>query len=603
MARISTTDIDLLRDKADIVEIVSGYTQLKKAGGHTFKGLCPFHSEKTPSFTVDTTKSIAHCFGCGWGGNVYQFVQRAENLPFPEAVEWLARRLNYDLRYEDEGPGAREAYSQKRRLLEANRLAMEFFHHALMTHAEADPARQYLGGRGFGKEVAERWKLGWGPGRNSLCKHLLSKGFKQEEIVAADLGRISERDGALFDSFRQRIIFPTWSVQGDVVAFGARAMGDQQPKYLNTSETPVFSKSRFMYGLDRAKSSLARDNAAVVVEGYTDVIALHEAGIVEAVATNGTALGESHFEQLKKFTARAVLMFDADDAGKGAAEKGWGLNSRVGVEVLVAPLPPGRDPADVAQHDGAEGIRKILETAQPIRRFFLEQRIAKHRIDTPEARAAAVADVVPVLVSDPNPISQHEYVFLAAQQIGVEPEAVQRAIAERASQPLAATGGGTRPAAAERRLPGHVKVEREALQLLLTKPAEAAVWLDEVQETDFTSPPRRELFRIASDGVRAGRGVDASVTESLTEEALTLFTELAVGGSEHTSEADSEHLREVFVRLQVFRLERDIKGRRNVLQDINPLDEPQRHDRLFTELVRLEARRRDLLRSLAEGAA
>ena len=603
MARISTTDIDLLRDKADIVEIVSGYTQLKKAGGHTFKGLCPFHSEKTPSFTVDTARALFHCFGCSEGGNVYQFIQKVENLPFPEAVEWLARRLNYDLRYEDEGPGAREAYSQKRRLLEANRLAMEFFHHALMTHPEAEAARQYLTGRGFGKEVAERWKLGWGPGRNSLCKHLLAKGFKQEEIVAADLGRISERDGALFDSFRQRIIFPTWSVQGDVVAFGARAMGDQQPKYLNTAETPVFSKSRFMYGLDRAKSSLARDNAAVVVEGYTDVIALHEAGVVEAVATNGTAFGQTHLEQLKKFTARAVLMFDADDAGKGAAEKGWGLDSRVGVEVLVAPLPPGRDPAEVAQQDGAEGIRKILGTALPIRRFELEQRIAKHRLDTPEARATAVDDVVPVLVSDPNPISQHEYVFLAAQLIGVEPETVQRAIAERAARPLGATEGGTRPAAAERRLPGHVKVEREALQLLLTKPAEAAVWLEDIEETDFTSPSRRELFRVASEGARTGQGASAATTESLTEDALTLFTELAVGGDDRTAGADPEQVREVFVRLRVFRLERDIKGRRNVLQDINPVNEPQRHDELFTELVRLEAKRRDLLRSLAEGAA
>ena len=603
MARIATTDIDLLRDKADIVEIVSGYTQLKKSGGHTFKGLCPFHSEKTPSFTVDSAKGLVHCFGCGQGGNVYQFIQKVENLPFPDAVEWLARRLNYDLRYEEDGPGAREASSKKRRMLEANRVAMEFFHHALMTSPEAEEARRYLGGRGFGKEVAERWKLGWGPGRNSLCKHLLAKGFTQDEIVAADLGRISERDGALFDSFRQRIIFPTWSVQGDVIAFGARAMGDQQPKYLNTSETLVFSKSRFMYGLDRAKSSLARDNAAIVVEGYTDVIALHEAGITDAVATNGTALGESHFEQLKKFTSRAVLMFDADEAGKGAAEKGWGLNSRVGVEVLVAPLPAGRDPADVAQQDGAEGIRKILDTAQPIRRFMLEQRIAKHRTDTPEARAAAVEDIIPVLVSDPNPIAQHEYVFLAAQRIGVEPEAVQRAIAERASRGPAGTEGGPRPAVAERRLPGHVKVEREALQLLLTKPADAAGWLADVEETDFTSPARRELFRVASEGARAGRGATAAATESLTEDALTLYTELAVGGSEIAASIDDEHVREVFVRLQVFRLEREIKGRRNVLQDINPLEEPQRHDELFTELVKLEARRRDLLRSLAEGAA
>ena len=598
MAKIREDDIDLLRDKADLVEVISAHTHLKKAGGHTFKGLCPFHSEKTPSFTVDTAKQVFHCFGCSVGGNVYQFVQQIENLPFPEAVEWVARRFNYELRYEDQTPGQAQAYGMKRRLADANKAAGDFFHKALMESPDAEAARAYLSGRGFGREVAERWQLGYAPGRNSLCKHLLDRGFTQDEIVKADLGRISERDGSLYDTFRQRIIFPTWSLQDDVIAFGARALGDQQPKYLNTGETPLFSKSRFMYGLNRAKSSIARSHA-IVVEGYTDVIALHEAGITQAVATNGTALGETHFELLKKFSSRAVLMFDSDNAGQAATERGFGLHHRIGLEVLVAPLPPGRDPADVVTQDGAEGIAKVIEAGQPLLEFKLEQTISKLALDTPEARSRAVREAVQVLGWLPDPIARHEYAFMVARRIGVQPEAVQRALTDRSSGPQATYGGAGRDGA--RRLPGHVKVEREALQLLLTKTERITPFLDDIQESDFTSPARRELFREA----RAMTSVKdtAAVAERLSPEARELFTELVVERDAVEIEEDGEAgMAEVFTRLRVFKLEREIKRRRDTLQELNPLEEAQRHDALFTELVGLEARRRDLLRTL-QGVA
>ena len=595
MAKIREDDIDLLRDKADLVEVISAHTHLKKAGGHTFKGLCPFHSEKTPSFTVDTAKQVFHCFGCSVGGNVYQFVQQIENLPFPEAVEWVARRFNYELHYEDQTPGQAHAYGVKRRLADANKAAAEFFHKALMESADAEPARSYLSGRGFGREVAERWQLGYAPGRDSLCKHLLGLGFTQDELVNGGLGRISDRDGALFDVFRQRIIFPTWSLQDDVVAFGARALGDQQPKYLNTGETPLFSKSRFMYGLNRAKSSIARSHA-IVVEGYTDVIALHEAGITQAVATNGTALGETHFELLKKFSSRAVLMFDSDNAGQAATERGFGLHHRIGLEVLVAPLPPGRDPADMVAQDGADGIAKVIEAGQPLLEFKLEQTISKLPLDTPEARSKAVREAVQVLGWLPDPIARHEYAFMIARRIGVQPEAVQRALTDRSSGPVAAAYGGA-GRERERRLPGHVKVEREALQLLLTKTERITPFLDDIQETDFTSPARRELFREA----RTMKSVKdtAAVAERLSPEARELFTELAVERDPVEFDEDGEAgMAEVFTRLRVFKLEREIKRRRDTLQDLNPLEEAQRHDALFTELVGLEARRRDLLRTL-----
>jgi DNA primase len=594
MARIRAEDIDALRESADVIEVISGYSALKRAGTNTFKGLCPFHAEKSPSFSVDAVKGLWHCFGCGEGGDVYHFVQRAENLPFPEAVEWLARKSGFVLRYEEMRPGDRKAAGLKLRLIAANEEAQRFFSKALMTSPDAAPARRYLAERSFGREVAERWQLGWGPGRDALCKHLLGRGFSEKEIVTADLGRRSERDGALYDTFRGRVIFPTWNLQGDVAGFGARALGDVQPKYLNTAETPLFQKSRLMYGLNRAKSAIAR-SSAVVVEGYTDVIALHEAGVVEAVATNGVALGETHFQLLKKFTERIVLMFDADEAGKGATERGFDLQHKLGLEVLVAPLPPGRDPADLAQQEGPDAIRKVIDSAQPLMEFKLEQTISKLTLDTPEARGRAVRTVAEVLGWHPDPVARHEYAFTAARRIGVDPDAIQRELSERRGSGLYGT---SEDEGRSRRIPGHVKVEREALQLLLTRPQEAVAHVENVTEMDFTSPARRELFRVAR---ASSTPLDGRSTSDLSPDALSLFAELAVGaGSEPDGEMELR-MREVFVRLRVLSLERDIKARRATLQDVNPLNDPDKHDALFTELVALEAERRDLLRMLATG--
>jgi DNA primase len=550
----------------------------------------------THAFALEDNILTGNCFGCSKGGNVYTFVQEVENLPFPEAVEWLARKTGFPLRYEESRPGEAQASGLKARLLEANKLATAFFHDALMTSPDAKGARDYLGGRGFGKEVAERWQLGYGPGRDSLTRHLLARGFTQDELVKANLSLKSERDGNLFDAFRQRIIFPTWNLQGDVVGFGARALGDQQPKYLNSAETPVFSKSRVMYGLNRAKSAIAR-GAALVVEGYTDVIALHEAGLQEAVATNGVALGETHFELLKKFSSRAVLMFDADDAGTGATERGFGIHHRIGLEVLVAPLPPGRDPADVVNEDGPQAIQKIKESAQSLLEFKLEQAVGKLPLDTPEAQSVAVEHAVRVLGWHPDPVARHRYSFRAARLINVHEDTIIRALDEHLH--MMRTEQTTDR---DRRLPGHVKVEREALQLLLTRTREMGTWFGEVAESDFTSPARRELYKRASAARDAGHAyVGSDVVDDLSPDARSLFTELTVSGDAPPVD-DSAAVRQVFVRIKVFKLEREIKTRRNTLQDVNPLVDPQKHDDLFTELVGLEAQRRDLLR-LLQGAA
>jgi DNA primase len=598
VAKINDQDIDTLRERADIVDVISGYSQLKKSGGHTFKGLCPLHSEKTPSFTVDAAKGLWHCFGCGEGGNIYHFIQKTESLTFPDAVEWLARRVGFDLRYEQMRPGEQKSAGIKLRLIAANEAAANFWHRALIEAPDARAARRYLSGRSFDRSVAAQWLLGYALGGDSLCKNLLEKGFSHDELIKAGLARASERDGRLYDAFRDRIIFPTWNLQNDVVGFGARALGEAQPKYLNTAETPVFQKSRLMYGLNRAKTAISR-SAAVIVEGYTDVIALHESGIQTAVATNGVALGETHFELLKKFTQRVIFMFDADAAGKGAAERGFDLQHKLGLEVLVALLPDGRDPADLVVEYGAEGVQKLIDGAQPLMEFKLEQAISRFLLDTPEARARAVTAATEVLGWHPDPVARHEYAFIAARLIGVDPESVQRALGERrarASEPAALRGERDRIT----RLPGHVKLEREALRLLLTRTEETKEFFEGIDVSHFTSPVRRELYRLAESLRSNGGGMDGRALNSLSPEAVSLYTELTVGAE--MLEESAAPMQEVFGRLRIFSLEREIKSRRATLQDVNPIVEPQRHDELFTELVGLEAERRDLLRTL-QGAA
>ncbi len=400
--------------------------------------------------------------------------------------------------------------------------------------------------------------------------------------------------------------FPTRSHQGDVVGFGARKLleTDSGPKYLNTAETPAFQKSRVMYGLLKAKATLGKGDAAIVVEGYTDVIALHEAGIVQAVATNGVALGESHFELLKKFTHRLVLMFDADTAGKGATERGFDLQHKLGLEVLVAPLPEGSDPADVVKNDGADALRKIVDAASPLMEFKLQQTVAKLRLDTPEAKGRAVREVVEVLGWHPDPVARHEYVFMAARLIGVDSDAIQRTLGERGSRPPSESdrAGGV-DTGRDRRFPGNVKVEREALQLLVTRTQQAGPWARQISTADFTAPARRELFDAALGAIEAGAS-DLPVEDAskLSPDAFSLFTELSLGADDHPIDDLEGRLLEVFVRLKVFSLERDIKRRRATLQEVNPVDEASKHDELFTELVGLEAERRDLLRQL-QGAA
>lgn len=530
----------------------------------------------THAFAIEDNILIGNCFGCGAGGDVFTFLREVEGLSFSEAAERLADRAGVSLRYERKADSS--AAGSRRRLLAANQAAAEYFAELLVRSSDAAQARAHLESRGFSEEDAKAWKLGFAPaGRDALTRHLLGRKFSSKEIVDAGLAIVGDA-GEHRDRFRGRLIFPVSDLSGQVVGFGARALGDEQPKYLNSPETPVYHKARILYGLDRAKAEMARAGSAVLTEGYTDVIALHKVGVRNAVATCGTALGEDHFALVKRFCDRAMLAFDADAAGAVASERGFGMHAKVGLEVLVAPVPSGKDPADVALAEGGDAVRRILEEARPLMRFVLEREIERQRVDTAEGKARAVRAAAAVLAWEPSRVARGEHAFWVASRIGVDPEQVQLEIAE-----VRDAAGGGRPAPSSIRRPGHVKVEREALAILIDSPshlAELSGWLG---EDHFTQPEHRVLFHALKESGADGRSLMSRLPDDATRR---LAAELTL------APAVTETGEEVFLRLEEFRLRRRIDDMRATLDRLDPAGDAARYDALFAELMKLEEERR-----------
>ncbi|MDX1448626.1 MAG: DNA primase, partial [Acidimicrobiia bacterium] len=337
----SDEDRDRIRAAVNIADLVAELTTVKRSG-RNHMAVCVFHQEKTPSMSLDVARGLYKCHGCHAAGDIFTFVQETQGLTFPEAMEWLARRAGIQL---TEDPAAAKRAGRRKALVDVSRAALEFYHARLMSAADAGQARAYLRSRGYDADTVADFKLGYAPGgdrSDHLVRELRSRGFQDRVMIEAGLAR-KGRGGGSYDYFRDRLMFPTWDIQGEVVGFGGRILGDGQPKYLNTPETPIYKKSRLLYGLDRARREIQRAGYAVVVEGYTDVISLHRHGLPLAVATNGTALGDDHFELLRRFTERIVLAFDADAAGSRAARRGESLDIpvRLDLDLRVAEMPPG----------------------------------------------------------------------------------------------------------------------------------------------------------------------------------------------------------------------------------------------------------------------
>ncbi len=400
--KIRARDIEEVKSRVNIADVVGEYVSLKNASVGSLKGLCPFHDEKSPSFNVRPMQGFYHCFGCGEGGDVYKFLQQMESISFYEAVEKLAARVGFELTYEDGGPAVDQG--QRSRILEANTAAATFYQSQLMTD-DAIPGRDFLKGRGFDKAAAEQFGIGFAPkGWSNLTDHLKKLGFTIDELVAAGLATKSDR-GA-YDKFRGRLIWPIRDSTSQVIGFGARKLfeDDQGPKYLNTSDTLVYHKSAVLYGIDLAKKEISKQQRVVVVEGYTDVMACHLAGITTAVATCGTAFGDDHIRLLNRMLsaekdtpAEVIFTFDPDAAGQKAAMRAFNDSHKFSAQTFVAVGPDGLDPCDLRSEKGDDAVRLMIENKKPLFEFAIKQKIAKFDLSTIEGRVGAARAAAPVV--------------------------------------------------------------------------------------------------------------------------------------------------------------------------------------------------------------
>jgi DNA primase len=595
MARIRQDDVEQVRERANIVDVVQQYVGLRKAG-RAFSGLCPFHTEKTASFTVDPAKQVFYCFGCGKGGNVFHFLMEVEHLTFPEAVERLARGAGVTLRYEGLSPGDKRARSRRESLYRANQQAAELYHRFLLEAREAEPARKYLGSRGFSKEAVEEFGVGYAPGFQDFLLRRLARELSPELLVEAGLA-LKDPSGHIRDRFRSRITFPVHDLAGRAVGFGARLLEGDGPKYLNSPETPVYRKGEMLYNLDRAKTAITSSGRAHVVEGYTDVIALHRGGIETAVATCGTALSEGHMRLLSRFAERAVLAFDSDEAGARAAERAYGFFEQFPVEVLVLVLPEGLDPADMVKERSAEAFEDLAAQALPLVEYMIRRTLRGKDLLDAEAQIRTVNEALPIVAGLEDPVRRGEYAGLLADLAGVSANSVALS--------LDRMGRGARPAEAVRipdqaddsqvRVPAR-EVEREALKLLLQHADTCTEELAALEEGLFSTERHRKVFSF----VRATSGGPAELVERAQEEGLArLLAELSV--EPVRGEPTSAYAERVVSRLEELSLKRRIDTLKKRLERLNPVTDPQTYDSLFEEYIALEGERRKVRARAGEG--
>lgn len=607
MGRISEDDVARVREATDLVQLVAQSVPLKQKG-RLFWGLCPFHGEKTPSMKIDPSTQLWHCFGCGLGGDAFGWVMRLENLEFPDAVRLLAERAHVEIREEAGGmpTGRRE------RLIAATEAAAEHYHRALTASKDAGAveARAYLAGRGFGSDVAKRWRLGYaGGGRSALASALAANGFARDELVEANLAMADEGRGGtvLKDRFFNRIMFPITDVSGRTIAFGGRVMGEGQPKYLNTAETPIFHKSANLYGIASAKNEIVRTGSAVVVEGYTDVIALHEAGLRNVVATLGTALTAKHLKLLGRFAKRIVYLFDGDEAGLRAADRAAEFldasstpeAGSARIDLAVAVIPEGRDPADHVAAQGADAMQAVVDGAQPLLRFVIDRRLEAHDLGSPEGRAQALEAAVRVLARVRGSILAQDYANYIAGRLLTDYATVMRSLAAAKpdASPVAPTeSGGTDAGAstagregAVRRRPSvdaQSKAEESLLHALAVVPELREKVRDLLADEDALTDP--VTARLSAAVVAAGGATGAELFDAVFRVEPALAAELSgwlVG------EADRDAILAVFpetvARIKEFSLRRQIVRLQARMQAADAGADAAASDELFRRVAAL----------------
>jgi DNA primase len=655
--RIRDEDITLVRERSPIDEVVGEYLQLRNAGGGSLKGLCPFHDEKTPSFNVTPARGLWYCFSCADGGDVIKFVEKIDNLSFPEAVERLAARAGIELRYEQGGHVPGQEQSQRRRLLEAHKAAADFYAERLHS-ASARPAREFLSERGFELADTERFGVGYAPAEwEALTRHLRGRGFTDAELLAGGLASQGRRGPV--DRFRGRLIWPVRDLTGDVIAFGARklAADDDGPKYLNTPETPLFKKSSVLYGADLAKREIAQRRQAVVVEGYTDVMACHLAGIPTAVATSGTSFGDGHIKVLRRllmdadqFQGEVIFTFDGDAAGQRAVLRAFDMEERFVTQTFVAVQRDGLDPCDLRLKHGGGAVRDLVAQRLPVFEFAIRSELDKHDLDTNEGRLAALDAAARIIGRIKDRGLRDRYAVSLDRWLGMlDEEFVLARVRQHAPRPPGRTGAPHRPGQApgEAAGPGQhggnggwpagaqpgqprwggtarsqgaaaeprydlgdpvIQVEREALKLAIQRPALCGPAFDAIDPAAFTAEPHaavRDLIGSCGGTGGAGRPQEwaARLRETAPEDATRAFvTQLAVEPlrvPRADGEPDARYADAVLARLEELAVSRNIARVKSRLQRLNPVEGQSEYNQTFGDLVALEQRRKALLEKAA----
>jgi DNA primase len=653
--RIRDEDIALVRERSAIDEVVGDYLQLRSAGGGSLKGLCPFHDEKTPSFNVTPARGLWYCFSCTEGGDVIKFVQRIDNLSFAEAVERLAARAGIELRYEQGGSVPGREHSQRRRLIEAHRAAAEFYLERIAT-AGASSARAFLSSRGFDEADWARFGIGYAPAEwDALARHLRGRGFTDDELLRGGLARQGRRGP--IDAFRNRLIWPIRDLTGDVIAFGARKLDESEvgAKYLNTTETPLFKKSAVLYGADLAKRDIAQRRQAVIVEGYTDVMACHLSGLTTAVATNGTAFGDGHIKILRrllldadKFRGEVIFTFDGDAAGQKAVEKAFSFEGDFVMQMMCAVQPDGLDPCDLRLKHGDAAVRDLIAQRVPVYEFAIRSELRKHNLDTNEGRLAALDAAAAIIGRIKDYGLRDRYAVSLDRWLGMMDEdfVLARVRAQAPAGPGSRRSG--RPAAngrgnssgppgrsgqpqrgAGRPEPGRdngavardtefrynmsdpvIQLEREALKLAVQRPALCGPAFDVLGAGCFTAPVHASVFGlIAQCGGAGGAAGGREWAERLRaaapdDRAQGFVTRLAVEplrAPRSDGEADARYADAVLARVEELAVSREIAVIKSRLQRLSPVEETAAYNRMFGDLVSLEQRRK-VLSDRAAGA-
>ncbi len=603
--RIKEEDVTHVRERSPIDEVIADYVQLKSAGGGQKKGLCPFHDEKSPSFHVTPSKGFFHCFGCQASGDVIAFLMKIDHLSFTETIERLADRLGYQLRYE-QGNFTPAPAGNRSRLIAANALAAKFYQEQLNTSPLAAHARELMTKRGFDKGACETFGVGYAPDEwDGLTKFLREQGFTIDELETAGLSKMGQRGP--IDKFRNRLTWPIKDISGDVVGFGARKLAsdeeDQGPKYLNTSETPIYKKSQVLYGLDMAKTEIAKKRQVVIVEGYTDVMAAQLAGITTAVATCGTAFGADHIRIIRRllmdddaFRGEVIFTFDGDAAGQKAAMRAFTEDQKFVTQTFVAVEPNGLDPCDLRQQKGDLALRDLIAKRVPLFEFAIRTELALHKLDTAEGRVNALNATAPLVAQIRDKSLRPEYTRLLAGWLGVEVETVSSAVAQgvkkQPQQSAPATSEEERPQVPWRPNPQEPRLilEREVLKARLQMPTLISNWR-EIESGAFSHPAYIQLAQIIA---QAEEKSSIEIEQITDENMRSLFTELNVEPIRADGEVTGHYVESIVARLREVGISREIAELKSSLQRLNPVENEQEYNQAFASLVALETTRRGL---------